>query len=145
MGMDFYYTILFTFYIFDIFQNKKVQNLLVKCTIKNCYIRKIYFSRSFLCMQKTFTKIQWRSRVCASHGESEMELIIFSSSSCPHLQHASLLMGHHGEYMVVSATTSPQIILLWPSKYLFLTNTGADGEMRAAAHTRENNSFDRQP
>lgn len=73
-----------------------------------------------------------------------MELIIFSSSPRPHPQHVSHLMDHQSEYdMVSQLPPAPKLILPWSLKYLFLTNTGADGGIRAAAYTGENNGCDR--
>lgn len=48
--------------------------------------------------------------VCTSRGESEMELVIFSSSAHPNPQYASHLIGHQTGYdIIVSVITNPQI------------------------------------
>lgn len=91
-------------------------------------------------MQKTFIKIHRDPCACTSHGEFEMELINSSSAPLLHPQHASLLMGLRANMIWLSQLSpGPRLILPWSLKYLFLTNTGADGEIRVAAYTGENN------
>lgn len=73
-----------------------------------------------------------------------MELIISSGGPRPHPQHASHLMDHQSEYdMVSQLPPAPKLILPWSLKCLFLTNPGADGEIRTAVYTGENNGSDR--
>lgn len=50
--------VVFTFYMFDIFQNQKAKICISEMYHQKSYTMKMYLSRSFFCEQKTFRKMR---------------------------------------------------------------------------------------